>query len=55
MISILQQFYMIPTFRYNLLCADDGKPSEKVVVGDKSASYRNYKGEEVDDNMLHQL
>lgn len=55
MISILQQFYMIPTFRYNLLCADDGKPSEKVVVGDKSASYMNYKAEEVDDNMLHQL
>jgi hypothetical protein len=46
---------MIPTFRYNMLCADDGKPAEKVVVEGQSSSYRNYKGEEVDDNMLHQL
>jgi ubiquitin C-terminal hydrolase len=23
--SMLQQFFMIPSFRYNLLCVDDGK------------------------------
>ena len=23
--SMLQQFFMVPCFRYNMLCADDGK------------------------------
>jgi len=34
---------MIPAFRYNLLCVDDGiKPD-----------ITEYKGEMIDDNMLH--
>jgi ubiquitin carboxyl-terminal hydrolase 9/24 len=36
---------MIPAFRYNLLCVDDGKSQE----------IQEYKGQKVDDNMLHQL
>ena len=36
---------MIPAFRYNLLCVDDQLPEE----------IQQYKGENVDDNMLHQL
>ena len=36
---------MIPAFRYNLLCVDDGIPQDLV----------EYKGEKVDDNMLHQM
>lgn len=26
--SMMQQFYMIPAFRYNLLCVDDGLPED---------------------------
>ena len=36
---------MIPAFRYNLMCVDDEK-SEEIV---------EYKGEKIDDNMLHQM
>jgi ubiquitin carboxyl-terminal hydrolase 34 len=36
---------MIPAFRYNLLCVDDKQPEDP----------QEYKGETVDDNMLHQL
>jgi ubiquitin carboxyl-terminal hydrolase 34 len=36
---------MIPAFRYNLLCVDDQLPED----------IQQYKGENVDDNMLHQL
>ena len=36
---------MTPAFRYNLLCVDDGKPEE----------LKEFKGELVDDNMMHQL
>ena len=43
--SMLQQFYMIPCFRYNLLCVDDGEKAELV----------EYKDRTYDDNMLHQL
>ena len=43
--SMLQQFFMIPAFRYNILCVDDGLPED----------LQRYKGENVDDNMLHQL
>ena len=35
---------MIPAFRYNLLCVDDGKAEE----------LKEYKGEQIDDNMMHQ-
>jgi len=45
MISMLQQFYMIPQFRYLLLQAEDNKPVE----------LKEYKGRQVDDNLLHQL
>ena len=41
--SMMQQFFMIPAFRYNLLAVDDGKPEE----------IKEYKNEPVDDNMLH--
>ena len=45
MISILQQFFMVPCFRYNLLCVDDGV----------EADIKDYQGNRYDDNMLHQL
>jgi hypothetical protein len=35
---------MIPPFRYNLLAVDDGKPEE----------YAQFKGDNIDDNALHQ-
>jgi hypothetical protein len=40
---MLQQFFMIPAFRYNLLCVDDGVKDNIV----------EYKHETIDDNMLH--
>ena len=43
--SMMQQFFMVPAFRYNLMCVDDGKPEE----------LKEYKGDMIDDNMLHQL
>ncbi len=36
---------MIPAFRYNLLSVDDGCPEELA----------DYKGQKVDDNVMHQL
>jgi hypothetical protein len=35
---------MIPPFRYNLLAADDGIEE----------NYQNFKGDMIDDNVLHQ-
>lgn len=43
--SMMQQFYMIPSLRYNLLCVDDGKPED----------LKEYKNEMIDDNMFHQM
>ena len=43
--SMLQQFFMVPCFRYNMLCVNDNQPLNMV----------KYKGEEYDDNTLHQL
>ena len=43
--AMMQQFFMIPTFRYNLLQVDDGLPEELA----------DYKGQKVDDNVMHQL
>lgn len=43
--SMMQQFFMIPAFRYNLLCVDD------MIKED----IKEYKGAKIDDNMLHQL
>lgn len=36
---------MIPAFRYNMLSVDDGFPEDLV----------EYKGQKVDDNVLHQI
>jgi ubiquitin carboxyl-terminal hydrolase 34 len=43
--SMMQQFFMIPAFRYNMLCVDDGLPEDN----------KEYKHETIDDNMLHQM
>ena len=43
--AMLQQFFMIPAFRYNLLSVDDGQ----------SEDLMEYKGHKIDDNVLHQL
>ena len=43
--SMLQQFFMVPCFRYNMLCVDDGVAPNIVT----------YKEKRIDDNMLHQL
>lgn len=45
MISMLQQFYLVPQFRYQLLKAEDNRP-EKV---------EEWRGEMIDDNLLKQL
>jgi ubiquitin carboxyl-terminal hydrolase 9/24 len=41
--SMMQQFFMTPALRYNLMCVDDGVP----------ADIQHYKGDSIDDNMLH--
>ena len=41
--SMMQQFFMIPAFRYNLLCVSDGI----------EPNMQDYRGEKYDDNMLH--
>jgi ubiquitin carboxyl-terminal hydrolase 34 len=43
--SMLQQFFMIPAFRYNILSVDDNLPEELV----------EHKNAKIDDNMLHQF
>lgn len=43
--SMLQQFFMIPAFRYNLLAVEDNSPED----------IQEYKGQKVDDNVLRQL
>ena len=43
MIAMIQQFYMVPAFRYGLMSADDKKPPKCA------------KPEDLDDNVLHQL
>jgi ubiquitin carboxyl-terminal hydrolase 34 len=43
--SMMQQFFMVPAFRYNLMCVNDEIEEE----------LKDYKNEKVDDNMLHQL
>ena len=45
MISMLQQFFMIPQFRYQLLRAKIDTPENLV----------EYKGMQIDDNMFKQL
>ena len=41
----MQQFFMIPAFRYNILSVDDNDPEDLV----------EYKNNKIDDNVLHQL
>ena len=41
--SMMQQFFMVPAFRYNLLCVEDGKEPELA----------EYRGRVCDDNMFH--
>ena len=43
--SMMQQFFMTPAFRYNLLCVNDGIAENMV----------EYRGDMIDDNMLHQM
>lgn len=45
MISILQQFYMVPQFRYQVMKAEDKTPEN---IGE-------FKDEKFDDNLLKQL
>jgi len=54
--SMLQQFYMIPQFRYCILDVDDKKPPTNLAYleGDSSVDPTET-GVDVDDNMLHQL
>ena len=46
--SMLQQFYMIPQFRYSILSADDNKPATYADLNPKPEIL-------IDDNILHQL
>ena len=43
--SMMQQFFMTPAFRYNLMCVNDGTPPD----------WQDFRGETIDDNMLHQM
>jgi len=56
MISMLQQFYMIPQFRYSILDVDDKKEPTNLAYlkGDPNAD-KSRPGYDLDDNMLHQL
>ena len=45
MISMLQQFFLVPQFRYQLLKAEDDTPE----------NLAEYKGDLIDDNLLRQL
>lgn len=43
--AMIQQFFHIPALRYLLLATEDKQPP----------NYQNFEGDQVDDNMLHQL
>ena len=45
MISMIQQFYMVPQFRYSLFKAVDTAPPD----------IQEYRGKKIDDNMLRQF
>ena len=45
MISMLQQFFMVPQFRYSLFKAVDNTPED----------IKDYKEMKIDDNMLRQI
>ena len=50
--SMIQQLYMIPAFRYLLLCINDGVDEDFKTVEDEKSVYHNKK---IDDNLLHQF
>ncbi len=41
--SMMQQFFMTPALRYNLMCVDDGVAPD----------IKEWRGDRIDDNMLH--
>ena len=41
--AMMQQLFMVPPFRYQLLSVDDGTP----------ADMKEYRGKRHDDNMFH--
>lgn len=43
--AMMQQYFMIPAFRYNILSIDDSFKEDLV----------EYKGAKIDDNVMHQL
>ena len=54
--AMLQQFYMIPQFRYAILEAEDGKePTNLGYLRGDPAVDRTKKGADVDENVLHQM
>jgi ubiquitin carboxyl-terminal hydrolase 34 len=53
--SMLQQFYMIPQFRYSILEVDDRKePTNSAYLRGEEVD-KSVPGYEIDDNMLHQF
>lgn len=62
MISMIQQFFMVPAFRYLIMAADDGIPADMVKVEQPQPQYyfpvmRSTNKDEkiIDDNVLHQF
>lgn len=62
MIAMIQQFFMVPAFRYLIMLADDGVPEDLCKVEQPQQQHyfpmiRSYSKEErtIDDNILHQF
>lgn len=62
MISMIQQFFMVPAFRYLMMLADDGLPEDLCRIEQPQQQQyfpmaRNYTKEDriIDDNVLHQF
>lgn len=53
MISVLQQFYMLPIFRYSILKVDDGIQPTNLAWKNGEEVDTSIKGYDVDDNFLH--
>ena len=49
---MIQQLFMIPTFKYLFLSVDDGKVEELSTIEDEKSVYHN---KMIDDNLLHQV
>ena len=50
--SMIQQLFMIPTFKYLFLCAEDGKVEDLKTLEDEKSVYNK---KMFDDNLLHQM